>query len=208
MDQIAEGKAPGQSPRDFNLSDRFKMLDVMSQAWGDARAQWKMFRRRLNDTPANESGTSLTRNQWITPLLSMMGYDLTPQQKAVEIDGLTFAISHRAGDGDMAPPIHIVGARQDLNERAPSGGPRLSPHALVQGYLNSSEVLWGVVTNGQTLRLLRNSQRVRRHAYLEFELDTMFEGENFADFGLFYRLLHRSRLPHSDACGRLARVTR
>jgi hypothetical protein len=199
IDQIADGKASGQAPREFNLPDRFKMLDVVSQAWGDARTQWKIFCRRLHDTPSTETGTTLTRNQWMTPLLGILDYNLTPQQRAAEIDGLTFAISHRAGDGDTAPPVHIVGAKQDLNERAVSGRPRLSPHALVQEYLNSSEALWGVVTNGQRLRLLRNSQRVRRHAYIEFELNTMFDGENFADFALFYRLLHRSRLPHSDA---------
>ena len=199
IDQIAKGQAHGQAPREFNLPDKTKLLDEVSAAWGDARTQWKIFRRRLNDVASTETGATLTRNQWMTPLLDRLGYDLSAQPRAVEIDGLTFAISHRAGAGGTAPPIHIVGARQNLNERAASGRPRLSPHSLVQGYLNSSEALWGVVTNGQTLRLLRNSQRVRRHAYLEFELDTMFEGEHFADFALFYRLLHRTRLPQTDA---------
>jgi hypothetical protein len=199
IDQIAAGQAPGQAPRDFNLPDKFKLLDVVSATWGDARTQWKIFRRRLNDISAGETGATLTRNQWMTPLLGMLGYDLNLLPRAIEIDGLTFAISHRAGAGDSAPPVHIVGARQNLNEVPASGRPRLSPHSLVQDYLNSSEALWGVATNGQTLRLLRNSQRVRRHAYLEFDLDTMFEGEHFADFALFYRLLYRTHLPHTDA---------
>jgi hypothetical protein len=34
-----------------------------------------------------------------------------------------------------------------------SGQPRLSPHALVQEYLNSTEQLWSIVTNGERLRL-------------------------------------------------------
>jgi hypothetical protein len=199
IDEIFEGKAPGQAPRDFNLPDRYKVADQLSKAWGSARTQWSNFRRRLEDAAPGDTGTTLTRNQWMTPLLDLLGYDLTPQPRAIEIDGLTYAISHAAGDGEAPPPVHIVGARQDLNERAASGRPRLSPHSLVQEYLNSSEALWGVVTNGETLRLLRNSQRVRRHAYLEFELDTMFEGEHFADFALFYRLLHRTRLPHAGA---------
>jgi hypothetical protein len=55
-----------------------------------------------------------------------------------------------------------------------------------------------VVTNGLTLRLLRNSQLIRRHAYLEADLRTVFAGEGrFADFALLYRLLHRSRFPHT-----------
>src|SRR5690606_10402757 len=92
-------------------------------------------------------------------------------------------------------PVHIVGWRQDLGRVAPSGRPRLSPHALVQEYLNRSEALWGIVTNGRVLRLLRDSTFVRRQAYLEFDLEGLFEQERFADFVLLYRLLHRTRLP-------------
>src|SRR5439155_16378606 len=55
------------------------------------------------------------------------------------------------------PPIHIVGARQELGRVPPSGRPRLAPHSLVQEYLNRTEHVWGIVTNGFTLRLLRDS---------------------------------------------------
>jgi hypothetical protein len=36
---------------------------------------------------------------------------------------------------------------------------------------------------------------LRRQAYLEFDLEGIFEQERFADFVLLYRLLHRTRLP-------------
>jgi hypothetical protein len=39
----------------------------------------------------------------------------------------------------------------------------------VQEYLNRTEQVWGVVTNGFVLRLLRNSTLVRRQAYIEFD---------------------------------------
>jgi hypothetical protein len=91
--------------------------------------------------------------------------------------------------------VHIVGARQELGRLAPSGRPRLAPHSLVQQYLNRSEQLWGLVTNGLTLRLLRDSTYVRRQAYIEFDLRQIFEEQRFADFSVLYRLLHRTRLP-------------
>ncbi|BCX09136.1 MAG: hypothetical protein KatS3mg066_2995 [Fischerella sp.] len=42
------------------------------------------------------------------------------------------------------PPIHIVGCRLEIDKRPPSGTPRLSPHALVQEYLNKTEHLWAI----------------------------------------------------------------
>ncbi|MCI0527105.1 MAG: hypothetical protein L0Y56_06645, partial [Nitrospira sp.] len=47
------------------------------------------------------------------------------------------------------------------------------------------------------MRLLRNSQLMRRQAYVELDLQLMMEAEKFADFALLYRLVHRTRLPRS-----------
>src|SRR5205814_1669009 len=87
--------------------------------------------------------------------------------------------------------IHIVGARQELGRVATSGRPRLAPHSLVQEYLNRTEHLWGIVTNGLTLRLLRNSTFVRRQAYVEFDLVAILEESRFQDFAELYRQLLR-----------------
>ena len=198
IDDVAEARAAGQRPRDFGFPDSTHLLDEISAAWSDARSYWQGFRRRLESLPPGETGVSFTRAQWIVPLFSLLGYVLTYQERAAEVDGQTYAISHRADGEDPSPPVHIVGAGQSLDRRAESGRPRLAPHSLVQEYLNRTEHLWGIVTNGLTLRLLRDSQLLRRQAYLEFDLKTMFEGDHFADFALFYRLFHRSRLPRAN----------
>jgi hypothetical protein len=199
VDDIAEGKAAGQKPRDFGFTDQTHLIDQISAAWSDARGFWQSFWRRAETPQEGETGVSFTRAQWAIPLFNVLGYDLALQDRAAEVDGLTFAISHRADAAAGSPPVHVVGAWQSLDRRAESGRPRLAPHSLVQEYLNRTEYLWGVVTNGRTLRLLRDSQLIRRQAYIEFNLETMFNGEHFADFALFFRLLHRSRLPHPDA---------
>jgi hypothetical protein len=102
------------------------------------------------------------------------------------------------------PPVHILGCRVGVEQRPPSGTPRLSAHALMQEYLNRTEHLWGVVTNGFQWRLLRDSSLMTRLTYIEFDLEQILNGENFAEFGLFYRLFHRSRLPQgmedADEC--------
>jgi len=196
VDQIADGNAPGQKAADFGLENRH-LMDEIAAAWTDARAFWTAFQHRLSRLPASDPATTPTRDQWVIPLLSTLGYEPTYNPRAAEVDGMTFAISHRAGADEATPPVHVVGCRQSLDRRAESGRPRLAPHSLVQEYLNRTEHVWALVTNGFTLRVLRDSQLIRRQSYIEFDLQQMMESEKFADFALLYRVIHRTRLPRA-----------
>jgi len=197
LDRIYDGAAPGQAAADFGLSGRLE--NEIAAAWQEALEHWEAFQHRLERLPESDTATSVTRDQWAIPLLSLLGYELVYSPRAAEAEGKTYALSHRAGTGENAPPVHVVGCRQPLDRRPESGRPRLAPHSLVQEYLNRSECLWGVVTNGFALRLLRQTERLTRPTYVEFDLREMFAGKNFADFSLFYRLAHRSRLLREGA---------
>jgi len=202
LEQLASGDVPGQKPTDFGLSRQANLLDEIAQAYRDACDLWQVFRRRLERLPANKSSTTLTREGWVIPFLNLLGYELRYNQKPYDVNGVTYAISHRAGESEDAPPVHITGAEQQLGRINPHDPRRLSPHALLQEFLNRTDHLWGIVTNGLTLRLLRDSTYVRRQAYVEFDLRAIFEAEGdsgFADFALLYRLLHRTRLPRGTA---------
>ncbi|MGY2975234.1 DUF559 domain-containing protein [Thermostichus sp. MS-CIW-37] len=196
LEKLLAGELTGQKPKDFGLDNRRSLTDEIAGVFAEARAQWEIFRRRLERLPESDLATSVTRDVWLIPFLSLLGYELRYNARAYEIDGATFAISHRAGEAEDAPPVHIVGVRQELGRLAPSGRPRLAPHSLVQEYLNRSDHLWGIVSNGLRLRLLRDCTFVRRQAYAEFDLQQILEEQRFNDFAILYRLLHRSRLPH------------
>ncbi|WP_054521280.1 Eco57I restriction-modification methylase domain-containing protein [Thermanaerothrix daxensis] len=198
LEALAHADLPGQKPQDFGLPPGRNLTEEIAAVYHDARSLWQIFQRRLERLPEEDLATSETRELWVIPFLRLLGYELQYQPRAIERDGLTFAFSHALLPSpvpEQPTPVHIVGYRQELGRPAPSGRPRLSPHALVQEYLNRSEALWGLVTNGRILRLLRDSTFVRRQAYVEFDLETLFEQERFADFVLLYRLLHRTRLP-------------
>jgi hypothetical protein len=201
LDQLLAGDLPGQKPADFGLESRRNLTDEIAAVFADARALWGVFQNRLARLPDNDPATTPTRDAWMIPLLGLFGYELHYNQKAHDVDGLSFAVSHRAAEADDSPPIHIVGARQELGRLAPSGRPRLAPHSLVQEYLNRTEHVWGLVTNGQTLRLLRNSTFIRRQAYVDFDLQAILEEQRFQDFAVLYRLLHRTRFPRGLADG-------
>ncbi len=196
LEQVALCEAKGQRPEDFGLEKNRRLTDEIAAAWSDARAYWDALQRALRRVSEHDPATTPTREQWVVPLLRSLGYtQVTTMRSAALIEGQTFFVSHRAGESDEALPVHIVGIGAKLDERPASGRPRLSPHALVQEYLNRTDHVWGVVTNGSRLRLLRDTSRMTRPSYVEFDLEAMLAGEKFAEFGVFYRLLHRTRLP-------------
>ena len=199
LDQLLAGQPPGQRATDFGLDSKRNLTDEIAAVFADTRSQWDIFQHRLARVSETDLATSVTRDAWIIPFLGFLGYELKYNQRGYEVEGLTFAISHRAGEAEDSPPVHIVGARQELGRVPPSGRPRLAPHSLVQEYLNRTESVWGLVTNGFILRLLRDTTFVRRQAYVEFDLQGMIEEKRFEDFAALYRLLHRTRLPKGYA---------
>jgi hypothetical protein len=191
----------GQRPADFGLDSGSKVKDEIARAWADAQDYWRIFQRKLDTLKADSPATTETRNLWMVPLLGLLGYQLEYQAKAVELNGKTYAISHRVVNRGNTP-LHVIGYREAAGldrkpERTHIGAPRMSAHGLVQEYLNLHDELYGLVTNGRVLRLLRDSSRLIKLTYLEFDLDRIFTDGLFADFAVLYRLLHATRLPVS-----------
>ncbi len=188
-----------QSQADFGLDKNTTIRDEIGIAWAATRAHWNAFKLRRDRLKENDTGTSETRQGWMIPFLRELGYDLEKSTAEI-INGKTYAISHRAANRDGFP-VHIAGINQSLDKRAEMGGTRLSPHALIQEYLNNHEHLYALVTNGRFLRLLRDATRLSKLSYLEFDLERIMEEDQFAEFALMYRLLHVTRMPENQSSG-------
>jgi hypothetical protein len=199
LDQLLSTDLPGQRPADFGVEARRNLTDEIAAVFADVRALWGVFQNRLARLSPEDLATTVTRDAWMIPFLGLLGYEPKYNPRAYDVDELSFAISHRAGEDADSPPIHIVGARQELGRIPASGRPRLAPHSLLQEFLNRTEHLWGLVTNGLTLRLLRDSSFVRRQQYVEFDLPAILDEQRFQDFAALFRLLHRSRMPRRPA---------
>lgn len=187
---------PGQKPADFGLDSSLKVKDEIVRAWADAQDYWRIFQRKLETLRPESPATSETRQQWVVPLLALLGYQIEYQARAAELNGKLYAISHRATNRAQAP-VQIVGYREPAGlDRKPSNATlRMSAHAIVQEFINLNEQLYGLVTNGRVIRLLRDSSRLIKLSYLEFDLDRIFTDGLFSDFAILYRLLHATRLP-------------
>ena len=183
----------GLTPADYHLAKRERVGEVANRAWNRLLGAWESFAGAMETLPESDAGTSLTRERWLQILFQELGYGRLPTSKAAEVEGRTYAISHGWGQ----TPIHLVSFRLKLDERAAgvAGAARVSPHSLVQEFLNrSDDHLWGVVSNGLRLRLLRDNVSLSRAAYVEFDLQAMMEGEVYADFVLLWLLAHESRV--------------
>ena len=193
--RIVEGdrKLEGLDPESYHLEKSEKINEAVNRAWFRCLGAWRTFRAAAEKLPDSDTGTTLTRERWLLILFQELGYGRLLAAKAQEIGGNTYPVSHIWHH----TPIHLVSFRQDIDRRSPgvAGVSRLSPHSLVQEFLNRSENhLWGVVSNGHRLRILRDNISLTRQAYVDFDLEALMEGEIYTDFVLLYLLLHQSSL--------------
>jgi hypothetical protein len=193
-----DGELDGLTPEDYHLPRGEKLNEVISRSWNRLLGAWISFRNGIEQLPETDVGTSNTRERWLQPLFQELGYGRLLMAKAIEISGKLYPISHRWN----RTPIHLLSCRVDLDRPTPrlAGASRSSPHSLVQEALNRSrEYLWGFLSNGLRLRILRDNASLTRQAYVEFDLEAMMLGENYADFVLLWLVCHQSRVEAENA---------
>ena len=194
-----EAELPGLKPLHYGLSRSERINEAINRSWSRLLPIWQSFREDYETLPDSDAGTTITREDWLAPLFQELGFGKLTLSKAEIIAGKSYAISHRRGE----IPIHQISFRYDLDKRAErvAGASRVSPHTLMQEYLNRTEnSLWGILTNGRQLRILRDSVMLSRQAYLEFDLEIMFNGDCFSDFRLLWLLCHESRFENGKEC--------
>ncbi|MDT8911271.1 Eco57I restriction-modification methylase domain-containing protein [Amycolatopsis sp. PS_44_ISF1] len=195
--RISEGKGvAGSTPADYRVIGSRSVRDDAERHWDYLKSLWTELRSQLPiapdaETPADPTGLAVS--QWLLPLFDELGFGRLTRLGAaglVSDDGTkAFAISHRWNH----VPIHLAPWNVSLDKR-PDGAGSVPAQSLVQELLNRTDAhLWGVVTNGRQLRLLRDSSALAAASYVEFDLDAIFDGELFSEFVLLYRLLHVSR---------------
>jgi N-6 DNA Methylase len=193
LTRIVSSEADGLHPeRDYHLPPNERLNEAISRSWNRLVGAWASFKDARARLPADAPATTETRERWLLVLFSELGFGRLQQARAIEIDGRSFPVSH----GWNAVPVHLVGAGLSLDRRArgQAGAARSSPHGLLQELLNAApEHLWGIVSNGLLLRLLRDNVAMTRQAYLEFDLEEMMDGQVYSDFVLLWLVVHESR---------------
>jgi hypothetical protein len=199
LSRLMEGaNLPGLKPEDYHLGVGEKLNEAISRSWTRLLSLWSAFRKAQAALPLTDLGTTLTRERWLLQLFQELGYGRLIVASPFEIDGKTYPISHIWQGQYYQVPIHLVSFRADLDKRSEQriqGASKASPHGMVQEYLNRSENhLWALASNGLKLLNLRDNASLTRQAYVEFDLEGIFDGEAYSDFRLLWMLCHQSRL--------------
>ncbi len=170
--------------------------DTLRERWDELTMDETLFHMDISDA----------RTKWILKLFQNLGFEPVFQRENLEAGGIEANLSHKGWpdgeiesysemEGRTAPIIHTVEPEQKLDEK-PEDAPRgaKSPHDTLQEFLNASdEHDWAVVTNGLTLRILRDFYHTYTRGYVEFDLENLFTNRNYGDFRALYRLCHASR---------------
>ncbi|MEV8404256.1 DNA methyltransferase [Streptomyces niveus] len=198
--RIKEGKEQsGSKPSDYRLFAKGESVrDAAERSWSYLCGVWAAYQDALDrDGAVDDAGVhaiGLTTERWLLPLFEQLGFGALA---AAPEDGLPahdlakhFPVSHQWSQ----VPVHFTGWNVPLDRRTSYVAPQ-APQSMVQEYLNRSgdRTLWGVLSNGRQLRLLRESASLTGAAFIEFDLRAIFEGKRSDDFVLLWRLLHRTR---------------
>lgn len=202
-----DSSMPGNREQDFNLD--VPLSAKIDNAWSSLRNDWKLFSER--NLLRDPYGTKAVR-RLMERFFSSLDYQLDYQPAQIEAGERKFDIPYICPElGQM--PIIIVGDKTGyveldtldkctLDLRFKGERRQKSPHATMLDYLNNTEHIYGLVTNGQVLRMIRNTGQLVKLTYIEFDLRRMVEEDHYAEFCLLFRLMHTSRFTHSgdDAC--------
>ncbi|MYX51825.1 DNA methyltransferase [Streptomyces sp. SID8385] len=196
--RIAEARnLPGTRPADYGLPASVPVRDEAERAWEYLKPLWRDLRTALPADPktgapaADPTGRAGT--DWLAQLFRKLDFGALTEVGAPGIPADAdpdkhFPVSHRHGPA----LVHQVPWNQELDKRLTFG--QVPPQSMLQDCLNRTEAhLWAVLTNGRRVRLLRDSSSFATAAYVEFDLEAIFDGELFSEFVLLYCVLHASR---------------
>ena len=184
---------PGLDNASYHLGKNERIGEQVNHSWSRLMSAWKSFQEALNKLPQGDLAIGVTREKWLLPLFRALDYGWLKRAEMLESEGKQFAISH----SDRNSPMHLMGWGMPIDKRTKGtpGAAKASPHGLVQEFLNrSDDHLWGFVSNGHVLRILRDNYSLTRQAYVEFDLERIMEGEYFAEFRLLWLVCHQSRV--------------
>jgi hypothetical protein len=188
----AADRLPGTTPDAYGLPPGERLNEIITQSWNRLRRYWISFQTIRDTLPPNEPGTHLTNERWTLPLLRELQFGVLAAGAGPDIDGKRYPVSRFFA----VTPIHLIGCGLPVDKRSAGqrGAAAAHPHSLVQEFLNRSpEHLWAIVSNGLRLRILRDNHALSRQSFLEFDLETMFNGEIYSDFVIFWLTAHATR---------------
>lgn len=213
--RAAQLKASQQDSADYGVPKGLELRDEIGRYWRIAQAYWVEFE---TGRKAEAEPNGLVRRFVISLLRHAFGFSDLVERPSIQADVL---VASEVAD-DLRQPLEINGRVWPLSAIdaagrvpvvcAPAGAGLDSPHrhlgdehrrrsafGLVQEFLNASDdAIWGICSDGLTLRLVRDNASLTRPAWVEIDLARIFSEKLYPDFAAVWLVLHRSRFGSAD----------
>lgn len=192
LSKVAQLAAGSQSEADYRIPKGLNLRDEIGRYWRIAQAHWKDFASGLTSKADRKC---LAENFVLSILRETFDFkSLQPIEPCV-ISERKYPVGYSAFGNRV--PVVIAPAGSGLDTLSPTFGDegrRRSAFGLAQEYLNAADgSMWGIVTDGLILRIVRDNASLTRPAWIEADLARIFTEERYADFTALWLLLDESR---------------
>ncbi|MDP2355081.1 MAG: N-6 DNA methylase [Beijerinckiaceae bacterium] len=177
---IDRREATEQAEADYRIRKGLTIREEISTAFRVGQSHFDAFAKIDNPSP------EATRRFVRAFLQETFGFD--------DLGAGQGAIAFIAGE--RVPIVVVPPSDEKLDRRSPtlSTDRTRSPAFALQDRLNEHDSnLWGLVTNGTLIRLMRDNASLTRPAYIEADLSQIFTNEDAASFAVLWLLIHRTR---------------
>ena len=195
LKEIASSSAPNQSESDYHVPRGVTLRDELARYFRIGQATFRHL--HASSAPSLDATTRFASDL----LVNVLGFSTVSSAGVLTHNGHQFPVTLLSLGGRV--PVVVVPPIEGLE--APSAylrpdGRRRSAAIALQDWLNVNDgVLWGLCTNGHAIRLLRDNRSLTRPAFIEFDLQQIFESEDFASFTMLWLLLHSTRFGQTEA---------
>ncbi|WNG16063.1 Eco57I restriction-modification methylase domain-containing protein [Cystobacter fuscus] len=197
LTRAAQLAAGHQSEADYRVPRGLNLRDEIGRYWRIAQAHWADFKIGR----ANGGEPQALSERFVQALLrEAFGFTTLSTAPPVPLEGRTYPIGFAALGRRV--PVVIASAASGLDALSVNfgdGGRRRSAFGLAQEFLNAEpNALWGLTSDGLTLRILRDNASLTRPAWIEVSLERIFLEERYADFAALWLIAHESRFGRAE----------
>ena len=197
LGRVAQLQAAAQEPADYRIPKGLEIRDEIARGWRIAQA---CFQEMEAGRAAGGSARVLAEEFLEALLRDALGFASLAPAAPVTIGGRVYPVRFLAL-GDRVPVV-VAPAGAGLDARVPELGDdqrRRTAFGLLQEMLNASEAaLWGIASDGLSLRIARDNASLTRPAWIEADLARIFAEDLYPDFAALWLLAHESRFGSAE----------
>ena len=197
LGKVAQLQAVAQEPSDYRVPKGLHIRDEIARSWRIAQA---CFREMEAGRASGGDAHALAERFLEEFLRDALCFASLMREEPRTLDERGYPVRFFAL-GERVP-VAVAPVGTGLDTPLPELGDdrrRRSAFGLLQEYLNASgAALWGVASDGLSLRIARDNASLTRPAWIEADLARIFTEDLYPDFAALWLLAHESRFGRAD----------